>query len=96
MTYAKLINSYPSFAPNPILYDSNYIGNPPASVYEAEGYKPVQYTNQPESLGAGWWVETWTETKDAILQGWTWHEATDEDEISSEEALQILLGGNIE
>lgn len=96
MRYAKLINNYPSYAPNPILHDSNYIGNPPGAVYEAEGYKPVQYTNQPEPLGMGWWVETWTETEDAIVQGWTWHEATDEDEISPEEALQILLGGNIE
>lgn len=96
MKYAKLINNYPSYAPNPILHDSNYIGNPTNEIYEAEGYKQVEYTNQPESPGTGWWIETWTETKDTIVQGWTWHESTDEDEINPEEVLQILLGGNIE
>lgn len=96
MRYAKLINGNPQFAPNPILRDGLWYGNPPSEVYEADGYKQVEYTNQPESPSTGWWVETWTETEDAIVQGWTWYEATDEDEISSEEALQILLGGNIE
>lgn len=96
MRYAKLINNHPSFAPNPILHNGSWYGNPPGEIYEAEGYKQVQYTNQPEPLGVGWWIETWTETEEAIVQGWTWHETTDEDEIDPEEALQILLGGNIE
>lgn len=29
------------------------IYNPPGSVYEAEGYKQVQYTDQPEPPGVG-------------------------------------------
>ena len=41
----------------------------------------------------GRWIETWTETENAIVQGWTWHEATDEDEISDTEALALLTGG---
>lgn len=94
MEYAKLINDYPSYAPNPILHDGLWYGNPPGSVYEAEGYKQVQYTNQPELPGVGWWVETWTETEDAIVQGWVWHEAADEDEISDTEALALLTGGD--
>lgn len=96
MIYAKLIEGELVFAPNPIKVGEAYIGNPLGSVYEAEGYKPVSFINQPEPLGTGWWIETWTEAENMIVQGWTWHEATDEDEISSEEALQILLGGNIE
>lgn len=96
MRYAKLINNYPSYAPNPITVSGTCYGNPPASLLLEQGYKPVSLTNQPEPLGVGWWIETWTETDDAIVQGWTWHEATDEDEISPEEALQILLGGKIE
>ena len=34
MKYAKLINGYPSYAPNPIIYNDNYIGNPSIFVYE--------------------------------------------------------------
>lgn len=51
MIYAKLIDNKLVFAPNPILVDGNWIGNPPGSVYEAEGYKPVQYTDTPETEG---------------------------------------------
>lgn len=94
MKYAKLINDYPSYAPNPILHDGLWYGNPPGSVYEAEGYKPVTYTDQPEPLGVGRWIETWSETDEAIVQGWLWHEATDEDEISDTEALALLTGGD--
>lgn len=94
MSYAKLINGSISYAPNPILHAGLWYGNPPGSVYEAEGHKPVSLANQPEPLGVGWWVETWTETEDAIVQGWTWHEATDEDEISDTEALKLLTGGD--
>lgn len=93
MRYGKLINGYLSYASNPFLHNGFWYGNPPGSVYEAEGYKPVSLTNQPELPGVGWWVETWTETEDAIVQGWTWREATDEDEISDTEALELLTGG---
>lgn len=96
MAYAKLIDGNLSYAPNPILNNGFRIGNPPQEIYLDEGYKPVSLTDQPEPRGVGWWVETWSETEEAIVQGWTWHEAADEDEISPEEALQILLGGNIE
>lgn len=93
MEYAKLINGFPSYAPNPILHDGIWYGNPPGSVYEAEGYKPVQYVVQPEPQGVGRWIEKWEETDEAIVQDWVWHEATDEDEISPEEALDMLMGG---
>lgn len=95
MRYAKLINNYPSYAPNPITVNGVRIGNPPGEVYAAEGYKRVSYTEQPEPQGVGRWNETWTETDEAIVQGWSWNEATDEDEISDSEALSILAGGDI-
>lgn len=94
MRYAKLIDGNLSIAPNPILHNGSWYGNHPGSIYEAEGYKPVSLTNQPEPPGVGWWIETWAETEDAIVQGWTWHEATDEDEISDTEALKLLTGGD--
>lgn len=93
MRYVKLIDSYPQYAPNPILHAGLWYGNPPGEVYLAEGYKPVIYNEQPEPLGMGWWIETWEETAEAIIQGWAWHEAIDEDEISDSEALNVLIGG---
>lgn len=94
MRYAKLIDGNLSIAPNQILHNGLWCGNPPPEIYLAEGYKPVTITDQPEPPGVGRWVETWTETDDAIVQGWTWHEAADEDEISDAEALELLTGGD--
>lgn len=84
MKYAILINNYPVYAPNPILVGDNWIGNPPGSVYEAEGYKPVVYTDPPTEPGEGYqWVESWSETGTEIVQDWVLVEVP----ITEEEAL---------
>ena len=84
MRYAKLINGYPVFAPNPILVDGNWIGNPSGIVYEAEGYKVVVYANDPGDAPDGYrWEEIWTEEEGNIQQGWVLVEVP----ISEEEAL---------
>lgn len=81
MQYAKLINNYPSFAPNPILHAGLWHGNPPGSVYEAEGYKPVRFTEPPTEPGEGYqWSETWSETDTEIVQGWELVEVPSADE----------------
>jgi len=82
--YAKLINNYPSYAPNPIRVGDNYVGNPPGSVYEADGYKPVRYTDPPTEPGEGYqWQESWSETDNEIMQDWVLVEVP----ISEEDAL---------
>lgn len=84
MRYAKLINNFPVYAPNPILHDGLWYGNPPAKIYEAEGYKPVHYTEPPTEPGEGYqWSETWSETESEIVQGWALVEVP----ITDEEAL---------
>ena len=84
MRYAKLIDGAIVYAPNPILVNGNYIGNPPGSVYEAQGYKPVVYSDPPGEAPAGFqWMETWTENENIIQQGWVLVEAP----ISEDEAL---------
>ena len=84
MRYAKLINNYPVYAPNPILHNGLWYGNPPGSVYEAEGYKPVVYTDPPTEPTEGYqWSETWSETDTEIVQGWELVEVP----ITDEEAL---------
>lgn len=89
MTYAKLINNNLSIAPNPILHNGLWYGNPPASIYEAEGYKAVRYTDAPEVEPGYVVVPGWTETEDEIVQTWEIVEA----EVDPAEALEILLGG---
>lgn len=84
MRYAKLINNRPSFAPNPIRHNGLWYGNPPGSVYEEEGYKPVHYNNPPTEPREGYqWSETWGETDTEIVQDWVLVEVP----ITDDEAL---------
>lgn len=58
---------------------------------EKEGYKPAVYTEAPEAptgYTAGFY---WRETEDAFVQ--TWEVVPEMDEVTPEEALNILLGG---
>ena len=92
MRYAKLIDNFPVYAPNPILIDGSYIGNPPGSVYEAEGYKPVRYTDSPETDIGYTAVEGWTENETEIVQTWEIVEA----EVDPANAMEILFGGELD
>lgn len=84
MKYAKLIDSYPQYAPNPILVGGNWIGNPPGEVYAEQGYKEVVYTEPPTEPTEGYqWVESWSETDTEIVQGFVLVETP----ITDEEAL---------
>lgn len=89
MRYAKLINSSPVYDPNPILVNDFRIGNPLASLLLEQGYKPVTYTEAPQTEPGYRAVETWTETDEAIVQGWTVEEVT---ELDGEEAMRMLFG----
>lgn len=90
MKYAKLNDNYPQYAPNPILHNGLWYGNPPASVYEAEGYKPVTYTEPPQTEPGYIDVPQWVETEEEIVQTWTVEE--EPDEVDAERALEILFG----
>lgn len=81
--YAKLINEYPQFAPNPILHDNSWIGNPSNEIYEQEGYKMVIYTDKLIAPEGYYYEESWSETENTIVQGWELVEKP----ISEEEAL---------
>lgn len=81
--YAKLINGIPQYAPNPILHNGLWYGNPPGSVYEAEGYKPVRYAYQPEVEPGYIAVPGWEETETEIVQTWT----VEAEPITEDEAL---------
>ena len=83
MKYGKLINNTLTLAPNPIIVADRQIGNPPAEVYTAEGYKPVRYTDPPVVAGGFVAVPGWEETAEEIVQVWTIEEVP----ITEEEAL---------
>lgn len=90
MRYAKLNNGRISCAPNPILHNGLWYGNPPADVLEAEGYKPVRYTEVPTPEPGFVAVPGWEETPAEIVQTWTVEE--EPDEISEERAYRIITG----
>lgn len=96
MTYAKLINNNLSVAPNPILHNSLWYGNPPGSIYEAEGYKPVIYAPQPEAPSGHYYAETWTEREYAIVQGWELVEEPITEEAALVRYANELTGGSAE
>ena len=89
--YGKLISGILYIAPNPIMHEGQWWGNPPDSVYETEGYKPVVYTEAPTVETGYIAVPGWTETESEIVQTWTVEE--EPDEIDGNRAAEILFGG---
>lgn len=97
MKYAKLIDGALHFAPNPISVGTERFGNPPDSLYLAQGFKPLTETPCPDASEPGFcWLLQWTEKTDCISQSWVLQPLPPEEELSSQEALQILLGGEAE
>ena len=93
MNYAKLIDDEIVFAPNPVLADGNYVGNPPEALLAGLGYKPVTCTEPPEVEEGYIAVPGWEETEETIVQTWTMVE--EPDEVDDQRAMEILFGGEI-
>ena len=83
MNYAKLINGCLQPAPNPIYIDPWWIGNPTPEMLISEGYKPVVYTEPPETQPGFVAVPGWEENALEIVQVWTVEQVP----ITEEEAL---------
>lgn len=90
MKYAKLLDGKPVFAPNPIRHNGLWYGNPPGSVYEADGYKPVRFTEPPTPEPGYIAVPGWEETEEEIVQ--TWDVVEEPDEIPEDRAYRIITG----
>lgn len=89
--YAKLANNYPQFAPNPIIINGRALGNPPGEIYLEQGWLPVRFTEAPEAEPGWHYEETWAEESGEIVQGWEL--VREPDDISADEAIDIILGG---
>lgn len=91
MRYAKLINNYPSYAPNPIIVDGRVLGNPPDEVYAAQGYLPVIEADPPDVDELHYAEPRYVERDGAIVQEWDIVELPPEpDEVSPEEIADAL------
>ena len=89
MIYGKLIDGELRGAPRPIkTADGDVFTNDP-SIYLANGYKPIILTEYPSDGKS--YVGSWTETESEIKQIWT--AAEPPEDISADEALNIITGG---
>lgn len=91
MKYAKLINGVLRYAPKKVTVGDTLIFNPTGETLTALGYYPLSYTDMPEDAPEGYHYESgWQQGEDSIIQTWTLVE--DDDEITDDEALMIILG----
>lgn len=94
MRYATLSNNQIHYAPNPIKVGDRVIGNPPDEVYIEQGYLPVIETDPPETDAQHYAEPKWVERDGQIVQVWEAVELPPEpDDITPDEALDIILGG---
>lgn len=89
--YAKLIDGALTAAPKKLPGDGVIVYNPPAEMYAAAGYKPVQFTEMPEAPSGYYYESGWEEQDDAIVQVWTLTPLPDD--IDEAEAYDIIFGG---
>ena len=89
MMYAKIENGELRGAPRPIKTENGDIfTNDPALLLQY-GYKPIILTEYPSDGKS--YVGSWTETESEIKQIWT--AAEPPEDISADEALDIITGG---
>lgn len=91
MTYAKLIDGNLEIAPRKLPGEGVVVYNPPAEMYLAAGFKPVEFTDAPEAPEGYYYDSGWEEQEEAIVQTWTLVELPDD--IDAAEAFDIIFGG---
>lgn len=93
--YAKLQNGMLRSAPRTVTWRNCTVCNPGPDQLAELGYKLVVYTDMPaETVEGKHYESTWEETDTEITQVWNLVEdpVYPEPEISSEEALNIIMG----
>ena len=90
--YAKLIDGNISYSPNPIYIDPYWVGNPTPEMLIGQGYKPVIYTDPPQTEPGFVAVPGWTENVLEIVQVWTVE--PEPDDVDADRAMEILFGGD--
>lgn len=93
MTYAKLEDQTLIYAPRAVRWRGRTVLNPSEGKLLELGYKPVRTTEPGEAPEGFAWVPHWEEQPEEIVQVWEMEELPQTDELSPEEALDIILGG---
>lgn len=89
MIYGKLVGGALHSAPRPIRTENGDVfTNDPALLLQY-GYKPIITAEYPSD--GGYYTESWTETESEIKQ--IWPAAEPPEDISADEALDIITGG---
>lgn len=89
--YGKIIEGTIEFAPSVLEGNGVTVYNPPASMYKAQGWKPVELTEQPEPVEGYYYVVGWSEKSTKIVRTWT--KTPIPSDIPDSEALSIIMGG---
>lgn len=92
--YGKLIDGFIQRAPRKLPGDGVVVYNPPAEMYLAAGWKPVEFVDAPEAPEGFYYEPGWEERAEAIVQVWTL--VQEPDDIDEAEAFDIIFGGGDE
>ena len=92
MLYAKIINNKIQFAPRHITIGTNNIWNASSDIMLSLGWKSVILTQMPAPPEGYYYELEWEEDENTIIQTWILKEIPEE--VSLNEALSILLGGD--
>ena len=87
--YGKLVDGELRGAPRPLRIERGDVFTNDPAVYLGIGYKEVITTLYPQD--GKYYVSSWSENDTQIVQTWT--ETDPPEEISAEEALSIITGG---
>ena len=87
--YGKLIDGERRGAPRPIKTANGDVFTNDSALLLQHGYKPIITAEYPSD--GGYYTESWTETESEIKQVWT--AAEPPEDISADEALEIITGG---
>jgi len=93
--YGRIENGRFVSAPKMLTIGDTHVWNAPASAYAAQGWLPVAFTEAPEAPDGYAYEPGWEQQDGSIVQTWTLAELPPE-EMSAEEALEIILGGEAE
>ena len=89
--YGKLNDGNLTIAPRKLNGDGVAVYNPPAEMYRAQGWKPVEFIDPPDAPEGYAYDEAWEEQEDAIVQ--TWVLVPLPEEVDDAEAFDIIFGG---
>ena len=79
MKYGKIEDGKLKRAPNPLWIGDKMISNPTDTILLENGYKPIEYTEQPSKDGY-YYIPTYKESDDKITHIWEEHELVIEDQ----------------